>query len=472
MNHGTHGRANRPVGRLRRAAAQVAELGFDAPLDRRDVEQVLEAHHVRWRQAVFTPLITVYAFLGQVLATDRSCRAAVARVLAGVVGRGEQACSANTGGYCQARGRLAEAVPRALMQRTGRRLHDTHGAGGIEGLLGGRPIKLVDGRTASMPDTPANQQTYPQARTQKPGLGFPIARIVALFCLPSAAVLDAAIGPYLGKQTGENALFRSLLRQLQADDILAGDCGFGSYWNFAMLQQRGVDAIFPLHQRRPEDFRRGQRLGKDDRLVQWRKPDQRPDWMDQATYQSMPDRLTLRQARVHVGVPGFRVRWLVLVTTLIDPDRYPKTQLAEVYRARWHAELDLRSLKCAMGMDVLRGKSPAMIRKEFWMHLLAYNLIRTVMAQAAATHRCPPRQLSFTGALQTLHAFAPLASVSRGDPKVYAQLLRAIATHRVGNRPHRIEPRAIKRRAKPHALLTEPRPTARKRLYQQSLKLR
>ena len=466
MSHRSHGRLGGPVARFRRAAARDDGLAFASLMDRREVEEALYAHGACWREAVFTPLVTLYAFLGQVLAADGSCRAAVARVLAWLISCGERACSANTGGYCQARCRLPEAAPRELMRRMGRRLHEEHGAAGAGVLLGGRPVKIVDGSTVSMPDTAANQSAYPQARTQKPGLGFPIARIVALFCLHSGAVLDAAIGPYLGKQTGENALFRSLFGQLQAGDVVAGDCGFGSFWNFAMLQRRGVDAIFPLHQCRPEDFRQGERLGKNDRLVEWRKPRERPDWMDQRSYQDMPETLKLRQVRVHVDVPGFRVRTLVLVTTLLDPREYPKDELAEVYRARWHAELDLRAIKGVMQMDVLRGKSPAMVRKEFWMRLLAYNLIRTVMAQAAAAHRCDPRQISFTGAWQTLHAFSSLAPWAGRNPHVCAALLHAIASHRVGDRPNRIEPRAVKRRPKPHPLLTEPRQQARTRLLQ------
>jgi len=463
MLHASHGRLGGQVARVRREAADGEGLAFSGLLDRREVEQVFAAHGVSWRGGVFTPLVTLYAFLGQVLDADGSCRAAVAQVLAWLIGRGEPACSARTGGYCQARARLPEAAPHALVQRVGRRLHEAHGGGG---LLGGRRIKIVDGSTVSMPDTPANQRTYPQARTQKPGLGFPIARIVALFCLHSAAVLDAAISPYKGKQTGENALFRRLFGQLRSGDVVAGDCGFGSFWNFAMLRARGVDAIFPLHQCRPEDFRRGKRLGKDDRLIEWRKPGKRPDWMDRQTYDSLPATLTLRQVRVRVETPGFRVKTLVLVTTLLDPRKYPKEELAEVYRARWHAELDLRAIKCVMHMDVLRGKSPAMVRKECWMRLLAYNLIRGVMARAAATLAPPrpPRELSFTGALQTLHAFASVALSRGGDPMAYAALLHAIASHRVGDRPNRVEPRAVKRRPKPHALLTEPRHKARTRL--------
>jgi hypothetical protein len=466
MSHVNHGRPGGPAAQIRQtvAAAMKQEgLAFSSLMDRQEVQRTLEAHGARWREDVFTPWVTLAAFLGQVLDAGASCTAAVARVLAWRIGCGASACSAKTGGYCQARLRLPEAALHALMRCVGQRLDEQHPSS-RDDLLGGRPIKIVDGSTVSMPDTSANQQAYPQARTQKVGLGFPIARIVGLFSLYSGATLDLVIGPYLGKQTGENALFRGLFDQLAVDDVIVGDCGFGSFWNFAMLQQRGVDAIFPLHQCRPEDFRRGRRLGKDDRLVQWRKPDQRPDWMDTQMYHSLPETLTLRQVRVRVDVPGFRVQKLVLVTTLLAPRKYPGRQLAEVYHARWHAELDLRSIKSAMGMDALRCKTPAMVRKEIWTHLLAYNLIRTVMAQAANTHDCKPRQISFSGAWQTLRAFAPRSPSRADDPVTYAAMLHAIASHRVGNRPDRIEPRAVKRRPKPHALLTEPRKQAQKRL--------
>jgi hypothetical protein len=474
MRHVTYGRLGGPAAQLRQVATvetQKTELPFATLLDQQDVEQTLAAHDVQWRQGVFTPLVTVQAFLSQVLDGDASCVATVARVLAWRLGAGRAACSANSGGYCQARQRLSEAALHALGQHVGQRLHEPPRVVS-DGLLNGRTIKLVDGSTVSMPDTPANQNVYPQAGTQQPGLGFPIARLLALISLHSGALLDLAVGPYLGKQTGENALLRGLFDQLQPGDIVAGDCGFGSFWNFAMLQARGVDALFPLHQCRPEDFRQGQRLGKDDRLVQWRKPRQRPDWMSQARYQSLPETLTLRQVRVRLAVPGFRVRTLVLVTTLIDPQKYPKEELAEVYHRRWHAELDLRSIKSALHLDVLRCKTPAMVRKEIWMHLLAYNLIRTVMAQAAATAGCPPRQLSFCGAWQTLHAFAPLTPWRAGDPHLYAAMLQAVASHRVGHRPNRVEPRAVKRRPKPHALLTEPRQQARNHLYRGPQELR
>jgi hypothetical protein len=341
--------------------------------------------------------------------------------------------------------------------------------------LGGRPVKVVDGTTASMPDTPANQHDYPQPASQKPGLGFPMVRLVAILSLNCAAVLAVALGPYAGKQSGELALFRSLwdaaaATALQAGDVLLGDRYYASYWTIASLLRRGVDCLFRQHQRRKSDFRTGRRLGKHDHLIVLRRPSAPPDWMDARTFEQMPETLTLREVRIVVAQRGFRVRTLVLLTTLLDVQLYSKQELAEAFRCRWHVELDLRSIKQTMNMSVLRCKTPAMVRKEIWMHLLAYNLVRTVMAQAAERAGIEPRQVSFAGAVQTINALSPLLMMAAADDAqaLIDVLLKAIARHRVGDRPDRYEPRAVKRRAKPIALLTEPRALARKRLEQRA----
>jgi hypothetical protein len=234
-----------------------------------------------------------------------------------------------------------------------------------------------------------------------------------------------------------------------------------------MLLTRGVDSVFPLHQCRRSDFRFGRRLGNGDRLVTWLKPSQRPEWMSRRTYRALPERLELRAVWVQVAQPGFRVERLTLVTTLLDAERVAASVLAEVYRIRWHVELDLRSIKATMQMDVLRCKTPAMVRKEIWTHLLAYNFLRTIMAEAAADRGIPPREVSFSGALQTFNAFCPMLQVAL-TPSMWSTLwrsmLEAIGSHRVGQRPNRVEPRAIKRRPKPHKLLTIPRKEAQRQL--------
>jgi hypothetical protein len=274
--------------------------------------------------------------------------------------------------------------------------------------------------------------------------------------------LDAALGRYQGKQAGETALLRGLDGAFESGDILLGDRCYGGWFDLALLRERGVDAVVRLHQQRGCDFRRGRRLGREDHIVEWAKPAQRPEWMDEATYARLPDRLVLREVRVRVAQAGFRTDDLVVVTTLLDPT-VSAVDLAELYRARWHAELDLRSLKVPLSLDVLRCKSPDMVRKEVWARLIAYNLIRAVMARAALDFDRPPRSLSFTGALQSLRAFAErLVEADRSTAhELFDWLLIAIASHPVGDRPNRVEPRRRKRRPKHYPLLMQSRAEAR-----------
>jgi hypothetical protein len=437
------------------------------------VQRAMEAEGVRFRDCLFTPLVTLWTFLSQVLGADGSCRAAVARLIALLAARGEAAADGEsldpaTGPYCKARQRLPERLVARLTAEAGGRLHDDYPAGR---LLGGRPVKVVDGTTVSMPDTPANQKRWPQPPTQAPGLGFPLARLVVVMSLHCAAVLSLAIGPYAGKQSGETALFRTLVTAadgggLARGDVLLADRYYASFWAIAMLLARGVDSLMRQHQKRSIDFRSGTRLGRDDHRITLARPTQRPDWMDAATYAGMPAELTVREVRVRVAVRGFRVRCLVLVTTLLDAALYGKDEIARAFACRWHAELDLRAIKQTMAMGVLRCKTPEMVRKEIWAHLLAYNLIRGLIARAAQQAGIEPRQVSFAGAVQTLDAFAPVLALAQPQdlPRLLEILLRAIARHRVGDRPNRYEPRAVKRRAKPIAWLTVPREQARNRL--------
>lgn len=462
MSHCTARKRIHQIEMLRTQFAQADGLAFAEVLPAERVEKALQEEGAAWRDCVYTPLLTLWAFLGQVISPDGSCRAAVARVLAWLVSRGEPTCTPKTGPYCKARQRLPESLFVRLMRETGRALH--------QGALAdwrwrGRRVKLVDGTTATMPDTEANQAAYPQLATQQPGLGFPIARLVVVFCLACGSVIDAALGRYQGKKTGENALLRTLDEAFVPGDVLLADRYFSGYFDIAHWQQRGVDVVSQLHQRRRCDLRRGQRLGANDHIVVWKKP-QRPTWMDEATYASMPDELRVREVRVRIRVPGFRTKVVVVVTTLLDADVYSAGDLAELYRARWHAELDLRSLKITLGMDVLRCNTPAMVRKEVWAHLLAYNLIRTVMAQAAEETGCTPRDLSFKGTLQTIKEFAERLLDARGQTRkvLYVWLLLAVAAHQVNDRPDRIEPRARKRRPKQYPRLMQPRRVARKQL--------
>lgn len=462
MAHYSQGRRFRQIDMIRKQFAQTDGLAFAEVLPAERIQRAMCEEGASWSQRVYPPVLTLWAFLGQVLSADGSCRAAVARVLAWLVSRAESPCSPKTDPYCKARQRLPESLFTRLVRETGTTLHDQTP---LEWRWQGRKVKIADGTTVSMPDTPENQAAYPQLRRQKPGLGFPIARLVTIFCLACGSVLDAALAPYEGKKTGENALLRTLASAFDPEDVLLADRYFGGYFDIAWWRQRSVDVVVRLHQLRTCDLRRGRRLGANDHVVIWTKP-QRPAWMDHDTYASLPDTLELREVRVVVDYPGFRTETVVVVTTLLDADAYTVEDLADLYRARWHAELDLRSLKVTLGMDVLRCKSPEMVRKEIWAHLLAYNLIRTVMAQAAEDNGCRPRDLSFKGALQTMTAFAERLLDAKPEARedLYDWLLLAIGAHHVGDRPNRIEPRARKRRPKPYPLLTVPRNLARKQL--------
>ena len=466
MSKHTHGRVSGQVRRTCRQLFADPELCFGRLLPVAKVQQALDRHGVRFRRCLYTPLVTLWTFLCQVLGADQCCRAAVARLLAWLGLHDAEPCSGKTDPYCKARDRLPEALIADLARSSGQELQQQVPA---TGLLQGRPIKLADGTTVSMPDTPANQQSYPQPDSQQAGLGFPLLRLVALISLSCGAVLDVAMGAYAGKQTGETSLLRQMLSGLRAGDVLLADSCFGNYWTIALLLGRGVDVVSRHDGKRRVDFGGGRRLGRLDHVVSWPKPTC-PDWMEQSLYQSLPEQLHIRELRVAVYQRGFRVRWMLLITTLVDAGAFSQEELAEVYRLRWHAELDIRCIKVAMRMDVLRCKTPAMVRKEIWMHLLAYNLVRKLMAQAAATAQVDPRQLSFTGALQTVSAFAAAGLIA--DPTqsqaLYQTILKAVASHRVGDRPDRSEPRAVKRRPKGLPRLQQPRAVAKARLRQRS----
>jgi hypothetical protein len=437
-------------------------LPFHDLLDADLVQSALAEEGVTSHECTYTPPVTLCVFLSQVLDPDHSCRAAVARLIVWLAVNGRKPCAPDTSSSCEARLRLPEGVIVRLVRETARR---TEGRASDAWLWNGRRVTLVDGTTASMPDTAANQETFPQSNAQGIGLGFPLVRLVALISLATGVVRDLALGPYQGKETGETALFRTLWDRLESGEIILGDRYFCSFFGIAGLSRREVDVLFRMHQRRKFDFRRGRPLGVEDHVVTWSKP-QRPGWMDEETYARIPEDLTVRELRVTVEQPGFRVNELVLVTTLLDAEAYPKQEVARLFLRRWDIELDFRSIKCALQMDVLRCKTPEMVRKEVWMHMLAYNLIRGVMAEAAEVHAKRPRQLSFKGALQTMRAFQDALRWATPGHRVHlvGAMLKAISSHEVGDRFGRVEPRANKRRPKPQRYLMEPRSQARKRL--------
>jgi hypothetical protein len=459
MRHSHPGRFRQQVQVLRRQFLQSGDLPFTDVLTEAVLARALAALRGRWLDRISSPLVTLWVFLGQVLSADHSCRAAVARLIAHRLARGQRPCSAQTGAYCQARKRLPEGFFAAAACAVGRAL-DARAARAW--LWKGRRVYLFDGTTVTMPDTPANQAAYPQVYNQKPGLGFPIARLGAITSLACGAIVSLGFCRYGGKGQGEVSLLRRLWGVLAPGDVLLADRLTANWATIQMLQGRGVELVSRLNKaHRTADFRRGRRLGPEDHVVRWAKPTSIRS-LDREAYRALPESITVREARVRVPQPGFRTKSVIVVTTLLDPEQTTKEDLAGLYRERWNAELDLRSIKSTMQMRELRCKTPESVRKEVWAHVLAYNLIRTVMAQAAARHGVLPRSISFKGAMQTLEAFRPLLEARAAHDAARRShlchdLLDAVAIHRVADRPDRFEPRVKKRRRNHYGWLTKPR---------------
>jgi hypothetical protein len=452
---------------LLRCFRQDAGRALFAALPGQRLEQIAQEEGVAFGQGpycVYTPAITLWAFLTQCLSSCKSCVGAVARVMVLRVALEGPPCSAATGAYCKARAKLAEAFLRRLALEVGNQVEDQ---APDRWRWHNRRALLIDGAVSSMPDTQEKQAQYPQSGGQKQGLGFPQIRLVVLLTFATAGLVGGAMGPCKGKESGETALFRSLLDQLRAGDVAVADRYHCSYWPIALVQQRGADAAFRLHQRRRYDFRTGRRLGRGDHLLRWAKP-KRPAWLDEATYANLPDTLEIREIKITLSHPGLRTRQVVVATTLSDPKVFSKEDIADLYHKRWHVELDIRAIKQTLKMDILSCKTPEMVRKEIWAHLLAYNLVRQALTQAALAEGLTPRGLSFAGGVQTLNAFRWLLLLGQPQRRavVWSALLRAVATHRVGNRPGRCEPRRVKRRPKPYPKLTKPRAQARAELLQ------
>ena len=404
------------------------------------------------RERVFTSWITFWVFLGQVCSAAPTCREALRHRQAWLRRpKLPKKVSSNTSAYCQARARLPQAHVDQAFQGTVKRLNKCEKAMGL-----GRPVRVVDGSSCSMPDTGENQTAYPQPGRQKPGCGFPVMRFVAVFSLATGAVLGTAQGALT---VHERILWRQLWDVLKRGDIALADRGFGSYADYYLLLQRGVDSVMRLHQRRSKGVKKRKRLGKGDWLVQWMKTAIRPKWMTPEQWRPLPQTLLVRHVKVNVRIKGFRTKTIIVATTLCDAKAYPPQALADLYRQRWMAELFLRDIKITMRMDVLRCKTPALIQKEFAMHLIAYNLVRALMLQAATRYGKNGFELSLAGALATIRQWAPSIAACPNNQRqaIFHDFLRCIADDGVPKRPNRLEPRARKRRPKNYQLLNNPR---------------
>lgn len=425
------------------------ELPFSKVLTAEEINKKMQ--DLKYRDRIFSPDATLWAFLSQVVDDDHSQQAAVSRVIAEAITLGKKVPSANTSAYSQARSRLPEVILSSLVIETAEQLVANTPS---DWLWNGRRIKLVDGSTLSMPDTKENQAAYPQPDTQKVGVGFPIARIVVVIDYTTGVVMNLAIAPYSGKETGEHALFRQLTSSITSGDVLLGDCYYPSFFLMATLIRLGVDGVFPMHNARKYDFSTGTYLDKKDHISAWKKP-AKPTWMEQSEYDSFPATISIREVEIENKRPGFRSNKMVLVTTFLDPVAVAREALSNLYDYRWYVEISLLNIKNTMKMDILRGKTPDMVRKEIWVHLLAYNLIRKIMAQAAFVHNKSTNELSFKLAMQTIKSFQQKGLLN--NEYAYTEMLDAIAYKKVGNRKGRNEPRCVKRRPKAFLLLQQSR---------------
>lgn len=442
-------------------------LPFANVLAAERVERIFAKHgNLFATHAIYSTAVMVWSFLGQVLRDGKqaSCRAAVARIATWCLQQDTPVPTEDTGDYCKARAKLSEAALRELTREVAAEVEQQADP---NWLWKGLHAKLIDGFTFTMPDTEKNQAVYPSPKTQKKGVGLPIARAVAILSLATACAMDLAVGPYAGKETGETALLRQLLRSFSADEVAVTDRFYCSFMMIALLLQQGTQVCARMHQRRHVDFRRGKRLGEYDHLITWTKPPQ-PEWMDDATYAQIPATLEMREIRYRVEQPGFRSETITIATTLTDAERYTKEDIAELYGFRWNSELDIRSIKDSLNLGHARCKSPEMIHRELWTTFLAYNLIRTTAAAAALLHGKQPRQISFTATCQYVLSSWMLLSCSTTLEDRHRThcltLLGHIASHEVANRPGRLEPRVLKRRRHGYKLMQESRAALRAKL--------
>jgi hypothetical protein len=447
-NRNAESRSQQHAKHISRNVREVEAVDFFNLLTGPELLEMTDSLLPEHRERLYPPTLALSMFMGQVLSEDGSCQKAVDSWAAQRAAEGLSVQSINTGAYCKARQRLPVEMVRTLTRYTAQQL-----SAGAQARWRwrGRSVKLVDGTGILMPDTAANQACYPQLLSQAIGVGSPLARLVGVICLSTGALIDAAMGPFTGKGTSELGLLRQLASAFSPGDVMLADAFYCNYFLIAAMQAAGVDVLFAQNGARITDFRRGERLGSRDHRVSWPKPKIRPEWMSREDYAALPDELILREVKV-----GKKI----LVTSLLWPRDVSKTALGALFRQRWHVELDLRAIKTTLQMAELSCNTPEMNEKEVWVHFLAYNLIRLLMAQAAQKAAVHPRTLSFKHTLQLWSEWTARRLCPHRDASTEL-LFTLIGQLRVGNRPGRIEPRARKRRPKPYPWLKIPRAQAR-----------
>lgn len=450
-----------PAQEMRREMALLREKSFSqlAECFRGFIPEKLlhpSASKAHSRRRVFSKENTFWAFFSQVIDADGGCKEVVRKIQAYASINALKLPASSTSAYCQARKKLEQSELMKILKHTAKRLNDMSD----RGFLKGRRVIVVDGTGISMPDTPANQEEWPQQRHQKEGCGFPTARICACFSLATGGLLSFEVG---NKKSAELPLFRKQWETFNKGDIFLGDKGFCSYYDLANLKDRGVDSVITLARRLPVSAVDAHKVfDKNDMLVSWKKP----YWNKKSAYSreqwdALPSVLRVRQIHVTVAVPGYRTESFYIITTLTDEKNYTADELADLYLQRWNVELFFRDIKTTMGMDVLKCKTPEMVHKEIIMHFIAYNSVRMLMYEAAEERDVDVSRLSFKGSLQALRQWEPhlnQAKISKRERfRILSALYDAIAENEVPLRPGRSEPRCVKRRPKPYQLLTAAR---------------
>ncbi|QIR36091.1 IS4 family transposase [Tolypothrix sp. PCC 7910] len=445
---------------LKDKLSQSLGLPFQELLPESAIKQAISELKIKYKKRLFDPIITLWAFLSQVLDTDKSCHNAVSKIIAHLAEEEVEIPSSDTSGYCQARARLPEKLLEKLFNSSAKNLEEQMTE---DHLWYGRNIKVIDGSTVSMPDTVENQKEYPQPSSQKPGCGFPIAKIGVIFSLVTGAAVALCIDVL---NTHDIKLARKLYSFLKPNDVLLGDRAFCAYADIVTITKLGCDAVFRKHQSRTTTMRKGKIVGDCDKLVTWHKPKRCPKGLSKDEFDALPQSITVREIYYYIVIPGFRTARVSLITTLLDKSTYSTLEVIGLYGKRWDVELDLRHLKTTLGMDILRCKTPSMVRKEIHVYLLAYNLLRSLMWQAGTTYNTPPLRLSLQGTRHHLINFIDkLEAVTlQKRRRIYRTLLKVIVHKPVPDRPARTEPRARKRRPKAYPSMTKPRHELRKQL--------
>jgi len=407
------------------------------------------------RNRVFSKQNTFWAFLSQVLDAEGGCKEVVLKFQAFVATRSGKAIACSTSAYCQARKNLDESWLALIFKHLSQQL--SYAA--CKTRLQGRRVIVVDGTGLSMPDTFENQEKWPQQKHQKPGCGFPQAALCACFNLANGALLSYELG---NKKSHELPMLRQQSDTFKAGDIFLGDKGFCSYYDQSTFKDKGIDSVVTLARRKPVSASNAIKvIGEDDLLIAWPKPKyQKASSYSKSDWEGLPETLPLRQIKVTANQIGFRVKSFYIVTTLLDAELYPADEIAELYFERWDVELFFRDIKITMNMDILRCKSPAMVRKEIIMHLIAYNCIQSLIVEAVMHTKHKVRRISFKASLQTVRLWSTQLAQNMSDKKrheLVRLLYQSIARNIVVERPGRSEPRAVKRRPKNHQLLTAPR---------------